>query len=388
MSSVTDHLEWSDESDSDLQLRAAELNNEIGELLHRSARDRRDLTDHEADEIHDAHSKKELIEAEIERRASRGNDGARQRSRDVQVELARMRQDGEAGQIATSLRANFRQAEEKAMNGTGHRFSIGEFGGGLEMLQRSTTTANAGAVHSVSSPATNGPSFGIWLPRESQAVNLRQRPGTRLEGAEYGANTAVSATAEATDKPALDPTGPVTDVVAPYAVQSNISIQSEMSGRGVEQFTWAGTRKVRRSVNDAFTTAMVTAGGTAVTPVTDAPTSVDTAIATMMGTAAAAPDLIVCGADVFPGLAQAGGDDAVDSFPAFRGIRLVSSSVAGLAGHALVIDGSSVEYSMSEVEVRSQPQVISNSTDVVVEVWFAVVAHGASGVIMQDCVPV
>lgn len=379
--------EWATYTDDDLTRRLSDLSGDAAKILHRALDDdRRSLTQHERDEIAGMDETAELISAELERRHSHTDDDRRQRVQLVQRELGRMREDGRAGEIATGLRANFREAERRAQDGVGHRFSLGDYAEGLVLLERSTTTALAGASQSVSAPAATGDSFGIWLPRESRSVNLRQKPGTRLEAAQYGANTAVSSTAEGDDKPALDPTGPDTDTVSPYAVQSNVTIQSEMSGRGVEQFTWAGTRKVRRSVNDAYVTAMIAAGGTPVAFATDAATSVDTALATMMGTAATVPDLIVCGADVFPALAQAGGDDATDAFPSFRGIRLVASSVAGLAGHALVIDGSSVEYSMSPVEVRSQPQVISNSTDVVVEVWFAVVAHGASGVILQDCV--
>jgi hypothetical protein len=40
--------------------------------------------------------------------------------------------------------------------------------------------------------------------------------------------------------------------------------------------------------------------------------------------------------------------------------------------------------SLSDVEVRTQPQVISNSTDAVVEAWFAVSARGANAVVLQD----
>lgn len=387
MTTLAEAQEWATQSDDDLTRRLTEYSADAARILHRSIDDdRRPLTSHERDEIAALGSKAELVAAELERRQAHNTDDRRERAQLVQRELGRMAQEGRAGDIAAGLRVHFREAEQRAQDGVGHRFSLGDYAEGLVLLERSTTTALAGATHSVSAPAATGDSFGIWLPRESRSVNLRQKPGTRLEAAQYGANTAVTATAEGVDKPALDPTGPDTDTVSPYAVQSNITIQSEMSGRGVEQFTWAGTRKVRRSVNDAYVTAMIAAGGTAATFVTDAATSVDTALATMMGTAATVPDLIVCGADVFPALAQAGGDDATDAFPSFRGVRLVASSVAGLAGHALVIDGSSVEYSMSPVEVRSQPQVISNSTDVVVEVWFAVVAHGASGVILQDCV--
>lgn len=279
------------------------------------------------------------------------------------------------------LEVHFRTAGERALAGQGYRFTLGEYAEHLEL--RSTTTALAGATHAVGAGAGTS---GIWLPRESGSLNLRLRPGQRLESGVWGANTAVSATTEGGTKPTLDPASLGTDVVSPYAVASNVTVQSESAGRGVEQFTWAGTRKVRRSVNDAFTTAMIAAGGTARAFDTDVVTSVDGAISEMMATAAAVPSLVVVAPPQFSALATAGGDDATDAFPAFRGIRLVSSAVAGLVGFALVIDGSAVTHSMSGAEVRTQPQVISNSIDVVVEVWFATVAYGASGVIKQDTV--
>lgn len=276
------------------------------------------------------------------------------------------------------LRSLFREAETRALRGEGFRFGLGHF---AEILERSTTTSNAGAVHSVAAGAGGG---GIWLPRESGGTNLELRPGTRLDAGVWPANSATGATAEGGTKPTLDPSSLGTDTVSPYAVTSNVTIQSEAAGRGVEQFTWAGTRKVRRSVNDAFTTAMVTAGGTARAFDTDVVTSVDGAISDMMAVAATVPSLVIVDPAHFSALATAGGDDATDAFPAFRGVRLVSSAVAGLADHALIIDGSAITYSMSGVEVRTQPQVITNSTDVVVEVWFAAVAYGASGVFLQD----
>lgn len=286
-----------------------------------------------------------------------------------------------ADRAAGDLEVHFRTAGERALAGEGYRFTLGEYARNLEL--RSTTTALAGASTSV---ASGGDTGGIWLPRESGSMNLRLRPGERLESGVWPANAAVSATSEGGTKPTLDPASLGTDVVSPYAVSSNVTIQSEAAGRGIEQFTWSGTRRVRRSVNDAFTSAMVTAGGTARTFDTDVVTSVDGALSEMMAVAATVPTLVIVDPAHFSALATAGGDDATDSFPSFRGVRLVSSAVAGLAGHALIIDGSAVSHSMSGVEVRTQPQVISNSTDVVVEVWFAVTAYGASGVTLQDLV--
>ena len=337
----------------------------------------RDLTPEETQQCQNDQAAVAAFEKALEMKAEKAR--ADERAQAIRRELASMR-----GQVAVSgaaLGDHFRFARERALRGEGYRFTLGDCAEVLELHLRSTTTANAGAETRV---AAGSSAFGIWLPREAQANNLRLPPGARIEGGVWPANQAVSATSEAATKPTLDPTGLGSDVVRPFAVSSNVSIQSELSGRGIEQFVWAGTRKVRRSVNDAFVAGMIASAGTARTFTTDAATSVDSAIAQMMGDAATTPTLIVCGADIFPALAQAGGDDATDAFPAFRGIRLVASSASSLAGHALVVDGSAVSYSMSEVEVRSQPQVVSNSTDVVIEVWFAVIAHGASGVILQD----
>lgn len=284
---------------------------------------------------------------------------------------------GRSGELA----AGFAELEARAFRGEGGRlqFTIA----GYETFLRSTTTANAGAAHEAPAPAAGG--GGIWLPNECGATNLTLAPGTRIEAGVYGANTAVSPTSEGTSKPTFDPSSLGTSTVSPYAVSSNITIQSDRSGRGLEQFTWAATRKVRRSVNDAFTAALVTAAGSARAFATSAVASLDGAIAQSMADTAAVPDLIICDVSLFTSLASAGGgNNSQSAVPAYRGVRLVPSSLAALAGNALVVSGDSLALSMSGIEVRTQPQVLTNSTDAVLEVWMGVVVRGAGGVTLQD----
>jgi len=310
---------------------------------------------------------------------ARATEAAQERSKAIQTEIAQQMAETRV-QRGGDIREGLKELEQRAWRGEGFRmsFSPEQF----DYFERSTTTALAGAAHVAPAPNAAG---GIWMPIESGAVNLRLNPGDRIEGGVYPVNAGVAATAEGATKPVLDPSSLGVATVSAFAVASNVSVQSEASGNGVAQLVWAAGRKVRKSVNDSFVQTCITAAGAARAFATSAVVSMDGALATSMDLCAATPNLIVCDVSIFSALASAGGGQAsTAAVPAYRGIRLVPSGLAAIAGNGLVIEGSGIAMSLSEIEVRSAPVVMSNSSDVAVEAWFAAVVRGASSVIYQD----
>jgi hypothetical protein len=302
--------------------------------------------------------------------------------RDRAADLEHAIAGGHRQAASVDVMAGLADLEERARRGEGGRFAFSL--NDLEVFCRSTTTALAGAAHVAPGMVPSG--AGLWFPNEVNAPNMNLAPGTRIESGIYPANAGVAATGEGSTKPVLDPSSLSTATVSPYAVTSSITLQSQLAGQGVAQFTWAATRKVRKSVNDAFTAAMVAAGGTARAFNTSAVVSLDGAIATAMDLCAGVPDLLIVDTTVFSALAQAGGGQlSTAAVPSYRGIRMVPSSQASIAGNAVVLDGSSIAMSLSGVEILTHPQLTNNTIDALCEVWFAVAVRGASGVTYQDC---